>query len=94
MLNQTSLFEINRDATSLVSAELSNYSSATLTLYQVAKIINKIFSNFGIAEIRPQMMYNYSNNGLVVKGKKDSSPISKEDAAKFITKFINKKLNK
>lgn len=93
-MNQTSLFEINRDSTSLVSAELNNYSSATLTLYQVAKIINKIFSNFGVAEIRPQMMYNYSKNGLVVKGKRDSGPINKEEAAEFMIKFINKRLNK
>lgn len=42
------------------------------TCYKTAKVFNKVLSDLSLDKhIRPQMVYNYDTNGLIVRGKKN-----------------------
>lgn len=66
--------------------------------YGVHKIINKVFEIVGHDRvIKPQMMYNYSRNSLIEKGRgaKNTNHLYTDVAVKaFVTKWANKQINK
>jgi hypothetical protein len=67
------------------------------TAFRVATVINKAFQILGIEkEIPTQMMYNYTRNGMIVKGKKGKASeirYTKDEVAAFATKYVNKHTN-
>lgn len=71
------------ELTTKVEAFRSN-QKGNLTGYELAKTLNLMFDT----NIPPQMMYNYIRNNLIavinVNGKK---VITKDEAAKFLTKY-------
>jgi hypothetical protein len=63
----------------------------TITPYKVAKIINGAFTVLGVDKaIPPQMMYQYSRNGLLVKGEKGIKELNKDQVSAFVTKYVTK----
>lgn len=76
--------------------ELVDTLSEPITAYKIAVVINKSFEVLGIEKTIPtQMMYNYTKNGMIVKGKKGKASdirYTKEEVATFATKYINKYL--
>jgi hypothetical protein len=40
------------------------------TAYQIHTVLNEVLVKAGLEKIRPQMMYNYARNGLIVSGEK------------------------
>lgn len=71
-----------------------------LTMYQVAKALNtaleifEIQKNGNLYQVRPQMMYNYNRNKLIVKGVVIEGKATREQAETFIIKFVNKLITK
>lgn len=65
-----------------------------LTPYQIAKLINAKLVEVGLDEIRPQMMYNYDKNGLIVKGQKGIKEYTLAEADEFVEKFTAKRISK
>lgn len=64
--------------------------SEIVTPYMVAKIVNSVFETMGNDKrIPPQMMYNYSRNGMINKVK-GSKAITKEETITFVTKYTRK----
>jgi hypothetical protein len=62
-----------------------------VTPYGIAKVINGVFKATETdKEIPSQMMYNYSRNGLVVKGKKGCKEYTHEETVAFVTKYTAK----
>jgi hypothetical protein len=61
------------------------------TAYGIATVLNKILSRVGREPVRPQMMYNYARNGLIVKGEKVTGQtlrmFTKAEVATFIVKY-------
>ena len=64
------------------------------TAYSVAVIINRIFKETGTdKEIKTQMMYQYTRNGLIAKGKKGTASdirYTKDEVIKFVLKYTSK----
>jgi hypothetical protein len=89
---QTTLFE----TTPAALESLANTEVEEIKLYQVAKILNQVLVEMGIEkdgvpyQVRPQMVYNYGRQGMVVKGQKSSEAITPAQAYEFITKFVAK----
>lgn len=67
----------------------------TYTPYGIWKVLNEILKANGRDEIRPQMMYNYARNGMIVKGAKifgtDLRPITRTEVIEFILRYCTKK---
>lgn len=71
-----------------------------LTPYQIASLINYKFEAAGRKDlcIRPQMMYNYDRNGLIVKGVKNvvntrnTCKYTVDEGTTFVDKYVSKKL--
>lgn len=69
-------------------------SDETITPYKVHKIVNSTFKVVGFAkQIPPQMMYNYSRNGMINKVK-DAKQYTKDEVIAFVSKFCYKQINK
>lgn len=69
-------------------------TDGTISPYKVAKIVNAAFQALGVdKKIPPQMMYNYSKNGMLVKGIKGIKELDKDQVTAFVTKFVNKYAN-
>lgn len=67
------------------------------TAYAIAKIINDqlVAQGYSDLQIRPQMMYNYGRNGLIVQGVKDSTyRYSQAEADAFVSKFVPNRIAK
>jgi hypothetical protein len=63
----------------------------TISPYKVHKIVNGTFEVLGNTKrIPPQMMYNYSRNGMLVKGEKGIKELNKSQVTEFVTKFVTK----
>lgn len=61
--------------------------------YGIHTVLNKIFEAVGVEKIRPQMIYNYARNGMVVpgesvaKGTYVARKYTKDEVALFVAKF-------
>lgn len=68
-----------------------------ITAYKIANVINGAFKVLGVAKMIPtQMMYNYTKNGLIAKGKKGSAKeirYTKAEVNEFAAKYVNKYAN-
>lgn len=80
-----------------VVAELTEAVFGTdtqVTAYKVANVINGAFKVLEIEKVIPtQMMYNYTKNGLISKGKKGKASeirYTKDEVKTFATKYVNK----
>lgn len=64
------------------------------TAYGIAKVLNQILRNVGKAEIRPQMMYNYLRNGMIVKGEKifgeNLRNLTNEEVRNFLVRYMER----
>lgn len=73
--------------------------SDELTAYEVYRLLQAAVATINqvrAAELRPQMMYNYTRNGMIAKGKKGSGAVIRytvTEAATFISKWTTKNLN-
>jgi len=67
----------------------------TVSPYQIHSVINTVFEVLGSERtVRPQMMYNYDRNGLIVKGAKGVKRYAHEEVVAFATKFVTKHTTK
>lgn len=59
--------------------------------YGVVKVLNEIMVSAGRDELRPQMMYNYARNGLLVQGEKifgaSLRKITSQEVMEFIIRY-------
>jgi hypothetical protein len=68
-----------------------------ITPYQIAQLVNAELLSAGRSdlEIRPQMMYNYSKNGMIVKGVKEGAhKYTVAQATAYATAFAAKRIQK
>jgi hypothetical protein len=65
-----------------------------VTAYKVAVIINGVFEATSTdKKIPTQMIYNYTRNGMVAKGKKGKATdirYTKDEVTAFVTKYTSK----
>lgn len=77
-----------------VVTELVSTLEEEVTAYKIATVVNGTFTVMGNEKRIPtQMMYNYTRNGLIVKGKKGSAKeirYTKEEVKSFVVKYVNK----
>lgn len=59
-----------------------------ITPYQLASLINMELAGRGMDPIRPQMMYNYNRNGMIVKGVKNLDRFTVAQALEYVGKFV------
>ena len=63
----------------------------TYTMYGVAKVLNRVLVANGMEAKRPQMMYNYARNGLLVRGEKifgeSLRDLNKSEVAEFVIRY-------
>ena len=70
------------------------------TAYQIHTILNKIFEQVGVPTIRPQMIYNYARNGMLVKGESvakntyEARKYNKDEVVGFVARFATKHVQK
>lgn len=102
---QSELFDASEFVVEIESDERDMTSFVTeqsYTAYKIYVLINKIGSAIGVGELvtRPQMMYNYARNGLIVKGYSvkagtyTSREFTRAEVIEFVTKFVTKKISK
>jgi len=64
------------------------------TAYGISKILNTILRSVGKAEVRPQMMYNYLRNGMIVKGEKifgeNLRNVTNEEVRNFLVRYLER----
>jgi hypothetical protein len=67
-----------------------------ITLYQIARILNDQLEKAGRTDltVRPQMIYNYGKNGMVVKGLKGTDGYTLEQADAFDERFVKNRIAK
>jgi hypothetical protein len=62
--------------------------------YGVATVLNKVLAANGRNPIRPQMMYNYLRNGLLVSGQKifgeTLRPLTASEVAEFLIRYATR----
>ena len=68
--------------------------TAEYTAYAVATLVNRILTDLDIdRQIPTQMMYNYTRNGMIAKGKKGSAAnirYTSDEVAAFLNKWFAK----
>jgi hypothetical protein len=60
--------------------------------YGIHTVLNKLLAAAGREGVRPQMMYNYARNGLIVPGVKITGETLRTFTAEEVTSFIIKYL--
>lgn len=64
------------------------------TAYQIHSVLNQVLVANGLDKIRPQMMYNYARNGLIVQGVKifgqSLRTFTKSEVAEFIIRYSHR----
>lgn len=76
----------------IVTALVNGIDGAMIKPYGIHTVINTTFQVLGSElTVRPQMMYNYDRNGLIVKGKKGTKEYTKTEVIAFATKYVTKK---
>jgi len=65
------------------------------TGYGIATLLNRILKETGsVKEVRPQMMYNYLRNGMVVKGQKifgeSLRQVTKAEVIEFLERYCKR----
>lgn len=85
---EISLEEIVREISQTVFGK-----SETITAYKIAKVINGVFETVGNEKrIPPQMMYNYSSKGMIVKGYKGKE-YTFDQTVEYVMKYTSKHVN-
>lgn len=66
-----------------------------ITPYVLHKVVNTTLEVMGLDyRVRPQMMYNYAANGMIVKGQKGLKRFTRIQVAEFTIRFVNRQLSK
>jgi hypothetical protein len=76
---------------------ISRIENEGATAYQIATLLNVQLEAHGFKPVRPQMIYNYDRNGMVVKGVKDVTKtrrFSMTEVTEFIDRFVTNKISK
>jgi hypothetical protein len=62
--------------------------------YGIHTVLNGILKEVGKDAIRPQMMYNYARNGMIVKGQKifgeTLRPFTTDEVVAFIVRYVER----
>ena len=62
--------------------------------YGIHTVLNVILKENGKDPVRPQMMYNYARNGMIVKGQKifgaTLRPFTAEEVVEFIVRYVDR----
>lgn len=70
-------------------------SDEEITAYRIHKIVNGVFKVVGFEKkVPPQMIYNYSKNGLINGTKDMKQKYNKSDVKKWVLKYVTKQINK
>jgi hypothetical protein len=73
---------------------LVGLSAEEYSAYGIHTVLNLILVANGREKIRPQMMYNYLRNGLIVKGQKifgeTLRTVTRDEAATFLVRYCIK----
>jgi hypothetical protein len=56
--------------------------------YGIHTVLNKVLVAGGVAMIRPQMMYNYARNGMIVRGEKIFGAALRPFTASEVREFV------
>lgn len=65
------------------------------TPYQVHVIVNLVLQGLGTDyRVRPQMMYNYDRNGMIVRGSKSKMRFTNDEVIEFVTRFTERNRNR
>jgi hypothetical protein len=60
--------------------------------YGIHTVLNRVLAAAGREGVRPQMMYNYARNGLVVRGEKITGAtlraFTRQEVISFITNYV------
>lgn len=63
--------------------------------YGISTVLNNILKWAGASEIRPQMMYNYARNGMIVPKVQIAGAtlrkITKDEVVAFVVRFVEKR---
>lgn len=79
----------------LVSDIVAGMTPEAWTPYQVSTVVNKALEAVGTEyRVRPQMMYNYDRNGMIVRGSKDKKRFTEDEVIAFATRFVEKNQNR
>ena len=75
--------------------DLDQYVTETMyTGYGIHTVLNRILADAGRSAVRPQMMYNYLRNGLIVKGEKifgeSLRTVTNEEVRNFLVRYIER----
>lgn len=68
--------------------------TALYSAYQVHVVLNRVLKANGVDGVRPQMMYNYATNGLIVKGMKGLKRFTPQQVCDFVVRFVNRNVSK
>lgn len=86
-------FMRQQDASEVTRMILSE-APEEFTLYQLAGRVNQVLEAMGSEKtVRPQMMYNYARNGMIVKGVRDLKSVTRDQAVEFVTRYVNRTIN-
>lgn len=81
----------------IIDTILEQFPNEGITPYLIAKAVNAALTVMGILKdgepysVRPQMIYNYDTNGLIVQGQKGLKRYSKDQVRTFAIKFVSKR---
>lgn len=82
---------------SVVDDILETIQGELLTMYLVAKVLNAALEVFDVRKggepyrVRPQMVYNYNKNKMVVKGMV-ADRATKAQTKEFVVRFVSKRI--
>jgi hypothetical protein len=81
----------------IIDTILEQFPNDQITPYLIAKAVNAALTVLGVLKqgepysVRPQMIYNYDTNGLIVAGSKKLKRYTKAQVRAFAIKFIQKR---
>lgn len=83
------------DLVTLVGDLVDELNVDEITPYQVHTVVNKALAAMDTEyRVRPQMMYNYATNGLIVKGMKGLKRFTPQQVCDFVVRFVNRNVSK
>ena len=74
---------------------VDSFDVDVFTPYQIHNAVNSVLKALGSEyRVRPQMMYNYDVNGLIVKGAKGQKRYTSDEVYDFVVRFVNRNRNR
>lgn len=95
MYEEVTMFDVQIDADVVIASRFESVPDSDMTMYQVAKIVNDVLKSLNVQKneenytVRPQMIYNYNRNKMIVKGR-TVEKVTRNEAFEFVTRFIKR----